>query len=189
MRSVGEVRLNTNRITRLQGDIEVIRRLGCLGARAAAIALKLGGQDWSQSSVSTVLRDYLGKGGAPGRRSTGTPSEMSRRHSEHATLFHQLYAMARTHSTQEALLAADAYEVYHYVARHLDEAKVNVEAAMFLVDMVNINEIKTARCRRCSAPRLIPQHNIMTLFTCPDCEQASRRDGDPGHREKTAKTA
>lgn len=170
--------MRMNLFTTLEDDVRIIRRLGALGARPAPISVKLGADRWSQATVSSILRDYFGKVGAPGRRSTGSPAEMSKRYSTDTTLFHLLFQISTTHSTKPLQSIADAFEVYHFVARHLDEPKLNIESAMFLIDRISLDEFKPARCRRCDAPRLIPQAAIAMLFTCSDCEQVFRKDSE-----------
>jgi len=170
------------RLVKLEEDIDAIRRLGGFGARPVAGALKLHSKkDWNAAAVGHVLFDYYDTRSAPGRRSTGSPSEMTRRHSAHFTLYHLCYQLARKFTTHEAKCAAEAFEVYQFVATRLCAAKthdkviINIEAAMFIHDKAAMAEIKMARCRKCHALRLITKNHIATLFVCPDCAPPSRR--------------
>jgi len=195
------MRINPKHIARLQSDIDTIRRLGGLGARANAISTKFGGTEWKQKSVTSVLRDFFGCGGAPGRRTSGSPVETSQKHAEHFTLYHCFHLLARQFSTCEAKCTADAYELYHYLAAALNEPKVGIEAAMFTEEATALATIKTVRCKRCNAPKLARKEAIAALYTCVDCEDsrkplsirnsASFRQDEPEHEEpaSVARTA
>lgn len=155
-------------------DVHVIRRLASLGARSQSIRMVVGGE-WTQESISTVTRSFLGRGGKPGRR-PGTASFANNRDKVHWTLAFLLYEIAKCWPRSDPDTLADAYELYAFVSRHITESRIAIESCVPFTGDVTLMAMQLVYCRECAAPRLVPSHHLRSLFVCEECAARNARD-------------
>lgn len=160
--------LKMSRMTEL---VSLIERMAVLGARPNAIARILEADGISENTIRKISREYLGQTFGQGRRSTASPSEMGWGYALQAAIYYNIYVSIIAQGFKPPVAHVQAYEIYHFVSKNLEEARLSIEACFSIIDHIEFSTLIGVTCIQCGAPQLASNTIMRNRYVCSRCRQ------------------